>query len=47
MKGLRAHHLENMTKTDEPACGVKEGCPSNCSCTHINNIGNKIRGRNK
>jgi len=43
MKGLREHYLKNMTETDEPACKVKEGCPSGCSCTHINLKSNKMR----
>lgn len=43
MKGIREHLKKNMTETDEPSCGVTNGCPSGCSCVHINNVGNKIK----
>lgn len=47
MKGLREHLTVNMVEGGDTGCGVKEGCPSKCSCSHIGNKDNKINGRNK
>ena len=44
-------HLRGKYSDDVPCkVGVKpfeNGCPSGCSCTHINQFGNSIHGKNR